>query len=201
MARDCKGYKKPAPGEFILRDGWYWPNKPCVKGHVAPRNQRKHCVQCIREYRKAKGHFSDGTKRWRDQNRAHANAWRREYARRNPAWRMVASAKRTAKVLGVPFNLTPEDISVPTHCPVLGVPLTYGIKGLRARDWSASLDRIVPAIGYVKGNVVVVSWRVNRIKCDASLDDLRKITAFYSRLLRPKPERVPLPLPEVNQLL
>jgi hypothetical protein len=47
---------------------------------------------------------------------------------------------------------------------------------------SPSLDRIVPSLGYVPGNVVVVSWKVNRIKCDASVDDLRKIADFYEKL-------------------
>jgi len=53
-------------------------------------------------------------------------------------------------------------------CPVLSLPLSWcaGSK-IRAED-SPSLDKIDPALGYVKGNVAWVSWRANRIKNDGT---------------------------------
>lgn len=50
------------------------------------------------------------------------------------------------------------------------------------RDYSPSLDRIDNRLGYVKGNVIVVSHRANAIKRDATLDELRRIVAFYEPL-------------------
>lgn len=46
---------------------------------------------------------------------------------------------------------------------------------------SAHLDRIIPELGYIKGNVQWISGRANRIKYDASLDELRAIVAWLER--------------------
>lgn len=64
-------------------------------------------------------------------------------------------------------------------------PLALG-SGLS--DMSPSLDRLIPSKGYVKGNVVVVSWRANRLKNNASLADLRALVDFYELVL-PSPKR------------
>lgn len=47
---------------------------------------------------------------------------------------------------------------------------------------SPSIDRIDPKRGYVRGNVVVVSMRANSIKREATIDELRKMVAFYESL-------------------
>jgi hypothetical protein len=54
-----------------------------------------------------------------------------------------------------------DDVHWPTHCPILGCPIDYS-----ARDTDAcwSLDRLDPALGYVPGNVFVMSHRANRLK-------------------------------------
>lgn len=93
---------------------------------------------------------------------------------------MLSAAKKTAKLKGLDFNLMVEDVSIPEVCPVLGLTLTRGT-GYRS-DSSPSLDRVIPSRGYVKGNIVVVSMRANRIKNDATIAELKKITQFYSKL-------------------
>ncbi len=63
------------------------------------------------------------------------------------------------------------------------------------REWCASkpgvqagstpsLDRIDSSLGYVKGNVWVISWRANHIKTDASLEELKQLVAGLERLQR-----------------
>lgn len=86
---------------------------------------------------------------------------------------MLSRAKNRARKLGIPFDLTAEDVVVPPSCPVLGIPLTVGLKIFN--DNSPSLDRVKPELGYVRGNVVVVSYRANRIKNNATLVELEKI--------------------------
>ncbi len=39
-------------------------------------------------------------------------------------------------------------------------------------DDSPSLDKIIPKLGYVKGNVWVVSNKANRIKSNATIEEL-----------------------------
>mgnify|MGYP006166398807 FL=1 len=40
--------------------------------------------------------------------------------------------------------------------------------------------------GYVKDNIIVVSMRANRIKSDATVDEIRKVADFYEKLLKNK---------------
>jgi hypothetical protein len=91
---------------------------------------------------------------------------------------MFYDARKRAIALGLPFGIEPEDIVVPAICPVLGIPLTVG----GARDSSPSLDRKVPALGYVKGNVFVISFRANRIKADASVSEIAAVLAYMQEV-------------------
>lgn len=92
---------------------------------------------------------------------------------RNPKKFMVQCAKVRANKAGVPFSITDEDFDIPEFCPVLGVKLESGTK--KYHEASPSLDRIIPSKGYVPGNVVVMSFRANRIKGDATPEELRTI--------------------------
>lgn len=94
---------------------------------------------------------------------------------------MVRNARNRARKAGVPFNLTKDDIAIPSHCPILGIPLIRKI-GRGGNDNSPSLDRIHPERGYVPGNVIVISNRANRIKTDATIRELRDVASFYATL-------------------
>lgn len=70
------------------------------------------------------------------------------------------------------------DLSFPTHCPVLNIPLNYFAE--KRCESSPSFDRINPSLGYVKGNVAVISWRANRIKNDGSAEEHRLIAEWLT---------------------
>jgi hypothetical protein len=95
----------------------------------------------------------------------------RAYHDANPKKVMLFHAKSRARRAGLPFNLTEDDIDIPTHCPVLGIPLARHLGGT-ASDASPSLDRIRPELGYTRGNVVVMSNRANTIKSHATSHEL-----------------------------
>jgi len=97
----------------------------------------------------------------------------RDKHRANPAPGLFHSARSRAKRFGVPFNLTQADIVVPTHCPVLGIPLDFSSK-----ECVPTLDKIIPALGYIAGNVAVISMRANRLKSDATAEELRKLLDY-----------------------
>jgi len=94
---------------------------------------------------------------------------------------LFRAARLRADKQGLPFDLEYDDIVIPETCPVLGIPI--GVSRGRHTDNSASIDRIEPARGYVRGNVVVVSYRANRIKNDASISELRAVADFYGRMV------------------
>lgn len=68
---------------------------------------------------------------------------------------------------------------IPLHCPVLGLPLYRNSGGSAQGPNSPSLDRIDPALGYVKGNVKVISSRANSIKSNATPEELLRVAAYY----------------------
>lgn len=84
---------------------------------------------------------------------------------------------------GIPFNLTQEylDEITPDVCPVLGIALqSNGRRG--PSDAAASVDRLNPELGYIKGNVIVVSFRANRLRSNSTPEELERIAAFYRHL-------------------
>lgn len=99
--------------------------------------------------------------------------YRKHGKSKTPQYTMFYDARKRAVKLGLPFNITPEDIAVPEICPVLGVPMDSS-----SRENAPSLDRRVPALGYVLGNIRVISFRANRIKSDASAEELRLVLRY-----------------------
>ena len=102
----------------------------------------------------------------------------------DPRPQMIANARSRAARAGVAVTIVAADIAIPTHCPVLGVPLFRQLGRKGGCDNSPSLDRIVPEDGYVPGNIIVVSRRANRAKSDLTIEELRAVADFYSVALR-----------------
>jgi len=103
----------------------------------------------------------------------------RKWRRRNYSTHMLRAARKRSKESNVPFALTREDIVIPKGCPVLGIKLQ--LFGKRGSPHSPTLDRTIPSLGYVQGNVSVISHRANRIKTDASLAELRKVCDWLAK--------------------
>ena len=111
---------------------------------------------------------------------------KREACRRwrasNPISSLLKNAKDRARMFGLEFDLTAADIGeLPTHCPVLGLELVYPGSGQGRMPESASLDRLDSSKGYIKGNVAVISWRANKLKSDATLEELQAIVRFMEK--------------------
>jgi hypothetical protein len=112
------------------------------------------------------------------------NDFRREWYKKEKSFRyvMLHSARARAQKKGLPFNLELDDIVIPDACPVLGIPLE---PGTRKVHWNApTLDRIHLDQGYVKGNIVVISWRANFIRSNATLDELEKVLAYSKEITK-----------------
>lgn len=107
----------------------------------------------------------------------------RVYRKDNPSMFMYYRVKHRAKKLNLPFDLEPDDIHIPKVCPVLNIPLkrNQGVGRRGASPNSPSLDRIVPELGYVRGNVMVISVKANSIKNDATPEELMRVACFYAQ--------------------
>jgi hypothetical protein len=94
---------------------------------------------------------------------------------------LLRNASKRAKDKGLVFSIVKEDIVIPDVCPLLGIKIM--IANHTANDNSPSLDRIIPEKGYTKENIQVVSQRANRIKDNASLEELETITENLRKII------------------
>lgn len=95
-----------------------------------------------------------------------------------PEYKMWQTSKRRAKERGLSFDLEPEDITIPTTCPVLGIPLRQGFADKGLCDDSPSIDRYDNTKGYTKENIRIISMKANRIKGTATIDDIEAVLRY-----------------------
>jgi hypothetical protein len=89
---------------------------------------------------------------------------------RHPLRVLLSTAKTRAKRRGLVFDLKETDfLYLPLFCPVFGIRLRYH-NHKQAPD-SASIDRINSDLGYVRGNVQIISWRANQLKSDGTAQE------------------------------
>lgn len=96
---------------------------------------------------------------------------------------LLNQLKASAKKRGIEFDLTTNDIDeigIPLTCPVLGMPIHF-YRGKPKAD-SISFDRIDSTKGYTKDNLIIVSYRANQLKSNATLDEMRSLVRFYDSL-------------------
>ena len=132
----------------------YFTGKPCKRGHIANRDTRSaRCSVCLTEQR---------------------TKYARRRRQRSPVKVLYEAAQARAKKRGIVFTITPSDMpTLPTVCPVLGIPVSAN-SGMFHSE-SPSLDRIDSNKGYEAGNIRIISWRANRLKSDGTLEEFEKI--------------------------
>jgi hypothetical protein len=70
------------------------------------------------------------------------------------------------------FSIDESDLlPLPKRCPVLGIELNYTVRTGGPEDNSPSIDRFNNSLGYVRGNVRVISNRANRLKSDGTAEE------------------------------
>lgn len=132
-------------------------------------NESKPCPQC-----KDIKPLKDFAKRQSCCKTCHAiNA--NKYRLANPAKYLWTVAKHRAKEKQIDFNITLDDIIIPEKCPVLGIEIKRAHGHNTHKPNSPSIDRINNLLGYVKGNVRVISLKANYLKSNATLEELEKI--------------------------
>src|SRR5262252_1025870 len=142
----------------ILGLSWYI-GRFCSRGHFKRYVKTGHCIECHR-------HSWSETKEQKSRRRFRLIMRRQRLKKAHPARFAFSGAKRRSTRDGREFTIKLSDIKVPDRCPILGIPLFY-TEG-RQSDNSPSIDRIDSNRGYTPDNIVVISWRANRLKGSAS---------------------------------
>jgi hypothetical protein len=170
--------------------------RPCKKhGENIKRVPSGACRTCLLEA-KARYKAKIGPEEWARRRRLYDKAsydkpdsktsvYRKRFRHNrkvsDPVGYMLADVRSGARKRGYEFTLTRGDISIPEKCPVFGLRLEY-VSGRRTPN-TPSLDRIDSSKGYVPGNIIVVSWRVNEIKMSSTPEDLVAVGVFYQNLM------------------
>lgn len=171
---------------------------PCRRGHDGLRYvRRRDCVECTRACKRRYEAMRRLDPAYRQQqaeaNRVYRSnpvnlakelaAQRRSYRKRRALLSPEASlwdvARKRSKARGIPFSITTQDIVIPTHCPVFGIPLTRC--GSSLYPDTMTLDRVIPQLGYIPGNVEVISFRANRLKSNATWRELQLLSDYMRK--------------------
>lgn len=93
------------------------------------------------------------------------------WLRKNQVSRLYNSCQQNAKKRNLEFTITREDIIIPEYCPILGIELTNISEQGRVKS-NASVDRIDNTKGYTKENIIIISDLANRMKQNATKEEL-----------------------------
>lgn len=93
-------------------------------------------------------------------------------------WRRRTFYRKVTAKKAAQSGLKASDFPWPTRCPALGILLDYTGADIK-RGWS--LDCWDPALGYVPGNVRIISRLANRIKSDATYQEVEQVAAWMRK--------------------
>lgn len=161
---------------------YYYTGKKCKNGHDSVRLVKGgSCKECKITYaKKYRDDISNKQKIKEYHKDRHLKLYstekRREIYEKSLEKSMFYRAKKRAENKKIEFSICLEDIVIPEKCPILGIDLLKTVTG--KKENSPSLDRKDSSVGYTKDNIVVVSNRANRIKSDATVDEIEKIFKY-----------------------
>jgi len=168
----------------------------------AKKLKQKEYSKRWRDKPENKERLKQNGKRWREESREvylaghRASRSRPEYKERdkeyqrqrrkaNPFQQTLNQTKYRAKKEGWEHDLDVEYLeSIWTGvCPITGGAIRFGFDEPDILDTErASLDRFDSSKGYIKGNVGYVSFRVNKIKTDATYEEFEQIYLWWKRI-------------------
>ena len=139
--------------------------KTCGSIYQSTSSRQKHCHSCI----------STG-KPW--------SQWSLDYKKR--LTRLCYMAKNRARNKKLAFNISPEYLiklweDQGGSCALTGQPLDLNQWGERGQvnPQAPSVDRIVPALGYVKGNVRLITYHMNIALSDFGIEEFENLIRHY----------------------
>jgi hypothetical protein len=156
---------------------FYFTGKPCKHGHISERLVKGgSCRECknliskkIREKDREK--YNEYCRKKKKEH--YSTEKRREKYLNNIESELFYAAKNRAKNKNIDFTITIEDVIIPNKCPVFDIPLNN-----KDRLHAPTLDRIINELGYIKGNVQVISSKANRLKNNGTIEEFKKIIKY-----------------------
>ena len=153
--------------------------KPCIHGHSGERLVRNNdCVECRKTVKRIAASKKPRGKRGRPRKYPDfvgpVKPKRITFTPTTVEEQWIVRSKNRPKVNKARKSLSIEYYKtlLVTHCPLLGMQLSYESYTGRTPDNYATLDKIDPTKGYVPGNVQILSFRANSLKADATIEEM-----------------------------
>lgn len=110
------------------------------------------------------------------------SSWPTSFTPSQKVTALLQNIRRRCIYKNIPFSVTLTDLTpLPMVCPDLHIPIEYNNRRSATHN-SASVDRIIPSLGYVPGNVRIVSRQANVMKQNASPTQLVQIAKSWLTL-------------------
>lgn len=137
---------------------------------------KRRCTKCLQIKESTEFHRNRNGRNGRQGHckSCHFHLWSGR-TKSTPRLRILLNSKRSAKDREIFHDIDEEDITLPEKCPYLGIDLDYSFTKSETngrRHNAPALDRINTDRGYVEGNVQVISDLANRMKSNASIEQL-----------------------------
>jgi hypothetical protein len=116
-------------------------------------------------------------------NKEARNQYTLDRRRQFRARHLIREASIRARNKGIPFSVSEQEINKLQcaidigKCEISGYPLYLGTGKTRANN--ASLDRIIPDLGYVDGNLRIICYALNMGICNWGEDVLSEIVEMW----------------------
>lgn len=132
----------------------------------------KSCDHCRTISRRKRKNNYDNNKNFKVKTMERSKKW----LDKSPWVKLGNNCRKRAKELNLEYSLTNKYlhelyVSVGDICPVLKIPLSTN----SSLNNKPSVDRIKPSLGYVKGNVRIISYRANLLKNNATIEEMELI--------------------------
>ena len=163
----CNSCKEPKPFTSFTKnkaspDGLQYKCRPCDVAYQAKRRLENPELRL-------------------DYQRSYQKNRRKDYTYRLQM--LINASKQRAKNKDREHNISVEDIKkiFPEDgcCPIFGMKLEFNSAGFREN--SPSIDRIDSTKGYTPDNIQIISWKANRIKGYASIQELEMLLAYLTQ--------------------
>lgn len=149
------------------------------KSSATPSGKQGECKTCNTITRR----------KYREADEEHAKEYRKSYRnlnKENLRYRLQAllnTSKARAKEKQREHTIKLQDLldvfPLDGKCPIFGFDLCWNSKGFR--ETSPSIDRIDSDKGYTPDNIQIISWKANRIKGYATVEDLEVVLSYLKQ--------------------
>ena len=151
------------------------------KGRTIPKKYEKICNHCGQEFiGVSKAKFCSNSCLHKDEYKIKSLEYKWRLGKLLAAAKNRATTKELLFNLDLPYLINLWEVN-DGCCEVTGQPFDlepWGNKG-QVSPQAPSIDRIIPKLGYVKGNVRIITYHLNVALSDFGINEFEKLITSY----------------------